>query len=90
MSSSNFHVEFLSRDRPLNNSATIVKLKCLKLLYSLKGMCWIDSQLKELTLNTRSSMFSGINNINFSFFGFSNLSFFVFVFATLKKENTLF
>ena len=37
-------------------------------------------------LNSLSSMFSGIDNNNFSFFGFSNLSFFVFVFTTLKKK----
>ena len=32
------NAQFLSRDLPLNNSAII-----LKLLYSSKGMCWIDS-----------------------------------------------
>ena len=42
------NVEFLSRDLPLNNSAIMVKWKCLKLLYSSKGMCRIDSQLKRL------------------------------------------
>ena len=42
------NVEFLSRDLPLNNSAIMVKWKCLKLLYSSKGMCRIDSQLKKL------------------------------------------
>ena len=41
------NVEFLSRDLPLNNSAIMVKWKCLKLLYSSKGMCRIDSQLKK-------------------------------------------
>ena len=39
---------FLSRDIPLNNYAIMVKWKCLKLLYSSKGMCRIDSQLKIL------------------------------------------
>ena len=29
-----FNDEFLSRDLPFNNSAIIVKWKCLKLLYS--------------------------------------------------------
>ena len=61
------NVEFLSRDLPLNNSAIMVKWKCLKLLYSSKGMCRIDSQLKKLirlkylileTLYTFFSIFS--------------------------------
>ena len=42
------NVEFLSRDLPLNNSGIIVKWKCMKLLYSPKGMCRNDSQLKKL------------------------------------------
>ena len=42
------NVKFLSRDLSLNNSAVMVKWKCLKLLYSSKGMCWIDSQSKKL------------------------------------------
>ena len=41
------NVEILSRDLPLNNSAIMVKRKYLKLLYSSKGMCGIDSQLKD-------------------------------------------
>ena len=41
------NVEFLSRDL-LNNSAIMVKWKCLKLLYSSKGICRIESQLKKL------------------------------------------
>ena len=61
------NVEFLSRDLPLNNSAIMVEWKCLKLLYSSKAMCSIDSQLKKLkrlkyltleTLYTFSSIFS--------------------------------
>ena len=43
------NVEFLSRDLPLSKPAIMVKWKCLKLLYSLKGMCRIDSRLKKLT-----------------------------------------
>ena len=42
------NVEFLSRDLLLDNSAIMIKRKCLKLLYSSKGMCRIDSQLKRL------------------------------------------
>ena len=42
------NVEFLRKDRPLNNSAIMVKWKCLKFLYSSKRMCRIDSQLKKL------------------------------------------
>ena len=80
------NVEFLSRDLPQNSSAIMVKWKCLKLLYSSKGMRWIDSQpiletpytffsilhsvgiLVLRTLNTISSVFSGINNNNLSRF----------------------
>ena len=42
------NVEFFSRDLTLNNSVIIVTWKCLKLLYSWKGMYRIDSQLKKL------------------------------------------
>ena len=42
------NVELLSSDFPLNNSAIMVNWICLKLLYSLKGMCRIDSQLKKM------------------------------------------
>ena len=42
------NVEFLSRDLLPNNSAIIVKWKCLTLLYSSKGMCRIDSKSKKL------------------------------------------
>ena len=42
------NVEFLSRDLPLKNIEIMVKWKCLKLLYSSKGMCRIDSQLKKM------------------------------------------
>ena len=42
------NVEFLSRDLPPNNFAIMVKWKCLKLLYSSKVMCMIDSQSKKL------------------------------------------
>ena len=38
------NVEFLSRDLLPNNFAIIIKRKCLKLSYSSKGMCCIDSQ----------------------------------------------
>ena len=43
-----YNVEFLSRDLLLNNSAIMVKWKCLTLLYSSRGMCRIDSQSKKL------------------------------------------
>ena len=42
------NVDYLRRDLPVNNSAIMVKWKCLKLLYSPKGMCRIDSQLKKI------------------------------------------
>ena len=41
------NVEFLSRYLPLNNSTIMVKWTCLKLLYSSKGICRIDNQLKK-------------------------------------------
>ena len=41
------NVKFRSRDLPLNNFAIMAKLKCLKLLYLSKGICGIDSQLKN-------------------------------------------
>ena len=42
------NVEFLSRDLPLNNFVIMVRLTCLKLLYSSKGICRIDSQFKKV------------------------------------------
>ena len=61
------NVEVLSRDLLLNNSAVMVKWKYLKLLYSSKGMCRIDSQskkmirLKYLILETPYTFFSVFN-----------------------------
>ena len=72
------NAKFLSRDLALSNSAIMVQLKCLKLLYSSKGMYRIDSQLKKLirlkylilgTLYTFFSIFSWyfivLNSFNF-------------------------
>ena len=70
------------RDLPLNNAAIMVKWKCLILSYSSKGICRIDSQLKKLTLNTLSPMYSGTDN--------NNLSFFVLIFTTLKNKISIF
>ena len=42
------NVEFPSRDLPLNSSVIMVRLKCLKLLYSSKGICRIESEFKKL------------------------------------------
>ena len=58
------NVEFISKCIPLNNYAITVKRKCLKLLYSSKAMCRIDSQsrklipLKRLILETPYTSFS--------------------------------
>ena len=41
------NVEFLTRDLPLNNSAILVKWKCLKLSCSSKGISRIHSQSKK-------------------------------------------
>ena len=79
------NVEFLSRNISLKNSAIIVKWECLKLLYLLKVVCTIDSQLKK-----KWHAFLGISNNNFSFFGLSNIFFFVFVFTILKKKIFIF
>ena len=85
------NVKFLSRDLPLNNFAFMVKRKFLKLLYSSKGMCRIDSHLKTLiclkclTLKTPYIVFSifswhfiVLHTINFlspKFSGISNKNF---------------
>ena len=42
------NVAFLSRDLPLNNSEIMAKWKCLKVLYSSKGMYRIYCQLKTM------------------------------------------
>ena len=42
------NVEFINRNLPLNGSTVMIKRKCMKLLYSSKGMCRNDSQLKKL------------------------------------------
>ena len=94
------NVEFLSRDLPLNNSAIMVKWKCLKLLYSSKGMCRIDSQLKKLirlkylileTPYTFFSIFSWyfivLHTLNFlspMFSGINNNNFSFFGFSNLS------
>ena len=94
------NVEFLSRDLPLNNSAIMVKWKCLKLLYSSKGMCRIDSQLKKLirlkylileTPYTFFSIFSWyfivLHTLNFLsplFSGINNNNFSFFGFSNLS------
>ena len=94
------YVEFLSRDLPLNNSAIMVEWKCLKLLYSSKGMCRIDSQLKKLirlkylileTPYTFFSIFSWyfivLHTLNFlspMFSGINNNNFSFFGFSNLS------
>ena len=94
------NVEFLSRDLPLNNSAIMVEWKCLKLLYSSKGMCRIDSQLKKLirlkylileTPYTFFSIFSWyfivLHTLNFlspMFSGINNNNFSFFGFSNLS------
>ena len=94
------NVEFLSKDLPLNNSAIMVKWKCLKLLYSSKGMCRIDSQLKKLirlkylileTPYTFFSIFSWyfivLHTLNFlspMFSGINNNNFSFFGFSNLS------
>ena len=42
------NVAFLSRDLPLNTSEIMAKWKCLKVLYSSKGMYRIYRQLKRM------------------------------------------
>ena len=42
------NVEFINRNLHLNSSAVMIKWKCMKLLYSSKGICRNDSQLKKL------------------------------------------
>ena len=88
------NVEFLIRDLPLSNYATMVKLKCLKLLYWSKGMWRIDSNLKHLTREIRyncSSIFSWnfivLHTLNFlspMFSGINNNNFSFFGFSNLS------
>ena len=94
------NVKFLSRDLPLNNSATMVKGKCLKLLCSSKGMCRSGSQLKKLirlkylileTPYTFFSIFSWyfivLHTLNFlspMFSGINNNNFSFFGFSNLS------
>ena len=94
------NVEFLRRDPPLNKSAIMVKWKCLKLLYSSKGMCRIDNQLKKLirlkylileTPYTFFSIFSWyfivLHTLNFlspMFSGINNNNFSFFGFSNLS------
>ena len=94
------NVKFLSRDLPLNNSATMVKGKCLKLLCSSKGMCRSGSQLKKLirlkylileTPYTFFSIFSWyftflctLNFLSPMFAGINNKNFSFFGFSNLS------
>ena len=92
------NVEFLSRDLPLNNSAIMVKWKCLKLLCSSKGMRRSDSQLKkidtfEIILETPYTFFSifswhfivlhTLNSLSPMFWGINNNSFSFYDFSNL-------
>ena len=54
------NVGFLSKHLPLNNSAITFKWKCLNFLYSSKGMCRIDSQLKKNLIRLRFTSWSTI------------------------------
>ena len=89
--------KFLSRDLPLYNSTIMVKWKCLKLLYSSKGMWMIDSQMVSLkylileTLYTFFSIFSWhfivLHTLNFlspMFSGINNNNFSFFGFSNLS------
>ena len=94
------NVEFFSRDLTLNNSVIIVKWKCLKLLYSWKGMYRIDSQLKKLIrlkyliLETPYNFFSifswyiivllTLNLLSPMFSSFKNNNFSLFGFSNLS------
>ena len=84
------NVEFLCRDLPLKNSAIMVKWKCLKLLYSPKGMCRIDSQLKKmirlkyLILETPYTFFSTFSKY---FIVFHTLKFLLPMFSGINNNN---
>ena len=88
-----FNVAFLSRDLPMNNSAIMVKWKCLKLLHLSEGMCRIDSQLKKLirlkylileTAYTSFSIFS------WYFIVLYTLKFLSPIFSVINKNNFFF
>ena len=84
------NVEFPSRDLPLNNSASMVKWKCMKLLYSSKGMCRIDSQIKNwyirniYFLKTPYTFFSIFSRY---FIVLHTLSFLSPLFSGIKNKN---
>ena len=88
------NVEFHSKNLPRNNTAIMVKWKCLKFWYLSKGMCRIDSQfvscLKYLILETPytfSPYSVGILVLLcFQVLTTTTFPFFVFVFTTLKKK----
>ena len=93
-------VDFLSRDIPRNNSAIMVKWKCLKLLYASKGMSRIDSQLRKLIplkcliletsytfLSKFSRYFIVLHTLKFlspMFLGINNNNFYLFGFSNLS------
>ena len=82
--------KFLSKDLTLNNSEIMVKWKCLKLLYSPKGMCRIDSQLKKmirlkyLILETPYTFFSTFSKY---FIVFHTLKFLLPMFSGINNNN---
>ena len=73
------NVEFFTRDLPLNNSAIMVKWKCLKLLYSSKGMDRIDTKFKK-SMHTFFSIFSW-------YFSFIHLSSYHLCFQVLRTTT---
>ena len=89
------NVKLLSWDLPLNNSAIMVKRKCLKLLY-LSIQEYVDWQsIKKIDkfeiFNSWNTLYLllVINNNNLSFFVFYNLSF-LCLFLQLSKRKYLF
>ena len=79
-------------DLPLNNSAVMVKWKCLKFLYSSKGMWSIDNQLKKLMrlkyfiLETPYTFFF-IFSWYFSFKLYTHLTLYHLCFQVLSTKN---
>ena len=81
------NVDYLRRDLPVNNSAIMVKWKCLKLLYSSKGMCRIDSQLKIIEIfNSWKNLYHFLY-IQLVFYSFTHLTSYHLCFQVLTITN---
>ena len=83
-------VEFLNRNLPLNNSAIMVKSKCLKLLYSSKRMSRIDRQFKKmihLKYLILETLFTFFSIFSWYFIVLHTLKFLTPMFSVINNSN---